>query len=347
VPLLRHAHVRSKSENPAYLQRAEVRLNRAANAWVYGGIILFVAVPVLTAIATDVWPRLNTESSNVVPCIYFSLLVVAWYMSNATRYRRTIITRRRQRIVIASSSEPAVLICRSFSTEGIAFKPARLLRNGPGHMVFRDSSYLDEVSQALAQFGHCIALGSPRRSRDRDQPVGADLLYVQTRDEDWECAFNMVALAARFIWIIPGLSAGLLKEMRTLRDSGLTAKTVVFMPPQPDQRIIDRLSAPYLDFDQFSGFWKRVGDHWQAEGCNLPKYESNGAVFTVNSDLSARRFVTLLGSLSHLSGALNELLPTLPPSRTPASEVFVNLQRVEAEPPPRRWFHNFSAPWVS
>jgi hypothetical protein len=36
-------------------------------------------------------------------------------MSNATRYRRTTITRRRQRIVIASGSEPAVLICRSFS----------------------------------------------------------------------------------------------------------------------------------------------------------------------------------------------------------------------------------------
>jgi hypothetical protein len=110
---------------------------------------------------------------------------------------------------------------------------------------------------------------------------------------------------------------------------------------------MDRLSAPYLDFDQFSGFWKRVGDHWQAEGCNLPQYESNGAVFTVNSDLSARRFVTLRGSLSHLSGALSELLPTLLPSRTPASEVFVNLQKVEAEPPRRRWFQNFSVPWVS
>jgi hypothetical protein len=272
----------------------------------------------------------------VLRVLFASLLVASFYLlfivPNILNCKLHTAQALRVRLEAKVSNRRAILICRSFEPDGLAFHPAVWVHNQNYGRHRRDKgSYVSELAHAWAE-GYLVAIGAPTKREDLLHGVGG--LYFQTREEDWEPAFLLTAQSARFIWIIPGTTDGVMEEMRVLRKSGLTEKTIVFMPPQPVQRGLERVAREYCDPDHFTNRWKEAADRWRLEGCELPEYDIAGRIFTCNNDFSQRGYVRLNGATSQLRELLPQLVRTISEGAgLPISQLVDQLEAIECDPP--------------
>jgi hypothetical protein len=108
------------------------------------------------------------------------------------------------------------------------------------------------------------------------------------------------------------------------------------MPPQPfNQDYVTEAAAPYADRDHFPTLWKQTAEVWRAENFNLPEYNREGAVFTVDSEGRPLLYQTLDSDISNLGRAIGKLLRDLPQtgSEGETSELISNLRVMEVPQP--------------
>lgn len=280
--------------------------------------------------------------------VLISPIFVCLFVSNWLRYKVYEIQRRMRRLEAKASQSPAILVCRSFQPDGLSFRPAVWVPNQKFGRHRRDKpSFLNDLAYA-SHPGFLAAIGAPTKREDLYNSVFS--LYFQTRDEEWEATFVLAARAAWFIWMIPGTSAGILAEMRALRNFVLTERTVVFMPPQPLQSGLEGIARPYCDPDHFPKLWKEITRLWNADGCHLPEYNRDGAIYTCNPDFSPKTYIGLNGyspffGLSSLKPALQQLLRSIEDrSRLSISELTKRLEQLEIAPPKPSRIDNFYIP---
>ena len=336
------------SDDIDIVKRRERRLNRLTSACIHGFWIW-----ILVAIFGGYWFLRPLAGRTILQVflayVLISPIFVCLFVSNALRYKIYETQRRLRRLEAKASHSPAILVCRSFQPDGLSFRPAVWVANQKFGRHRRDKpSFLNDLANACHP-GFLVAIGAPTKREDLYNSVFS--LYFQTRDEEWESTFVLAARAAWFIWMIPGTSAGILAEMRTLRNFALTEKTVVFMPPQPLQSGLEGVARPYCDPDHFPKLWKETTQLWNADGgCQLPEYDRNGAIYTCNSDFSPLTHIGLNGyspffGLSSLEPALQQLLPSIKDqSGPPISELTRQLEQLEIAPAKPRCIENFYIP---
>lgn len=324
------------------LRRKERLQGRLAVACVTVGSIV-----VLAALAGSYW--ISTAFSDkpalefLVICLPAVFFFSCLFASNALLYQQHLTESQLARAEARSSGARAILISRSFDPAGLAFHPAVWVRNAEYGRHRRDKhSYLNELADSW-KAGHLVAIGAPNTRVDLYDEVHE--LYFQTRETDWQSTFLLVARSARFIWMIPATSQSVMAEMRMLREHTFTAKTIIFMPPQPYQRGLELWAQPYCDPEQCPQQWKETAQHWRIEGCNLPDYDRRGAIFSCNNDFSPRDFLPLDGSMARLGELLPQLLSTIPDEAgPPVSQLVIQLESIESEPPKPARIETFYIP---
>jgi hypothetical protein len=230
-----------------------------------------------------------------------------------------------------SDKRPA-LVCRSFDPNGLAYPPAcDVMRERSRHRR-NYPSYSDDLARAVGDSVDLFAIGGPTTEEDLFNEV--KLLYFQTSEKDWETAFLLTARMSRFIFIIPGLTPGIVLEMRTLCTNNLASKTITLMPPQPLNRaFVTEAAAPYTDPDHFPTLWKQTAEFWRRENFELPEYKREGAVFIVDSQGRPLVYQTLNSDIRNLGHAITELLRDLVGSEGVTSELISTLRKMEIPQP--------------
>jgi hypothetical protein len=299
---------------------SESSLRRLSTAtWVAGALVMwpliysaieFVSEPVLVPLAG-------------VPVL--GLFYAARHFSELANER----ARARMRLEASSDDRAPIVVLRSFRQDGLAFAlPRRMARAmAPG------ASFVNRIAMSAASHGPVIAVGGPTSPTDYfDEPF---LFYFQSEDDEWAIVFQSIAAAARAIVLIPGISTGVRTEMRAIHSSNLTTKTLVFMPPTEADLPAEKWLAPTVDAGRYDELWAEVQTVYASEGMQLPAYDREGALFSINPDFSCRRRVSLNGefSLERVSEALADLLPTLANTSIPFSELYPRIRARETTPP--------------
>jgi hypothetical protein len=251
-------------------------------------------------------------------------------IGNALLYKSHVLEDQlRKERATFSGSRPA-LVCRSFDPGGLAYPPACNVGT-PRHRHRRNyPSYLEILARALGDSVDLFAVGGPKTEEDLFNETNC--LYFQTLDQDWENAFLLAAHMSRFIFLVPGVTPGIILEMRTLRTNNLANKTITLMPPQPLNRgYVTDSAAPYTDRDHFPTLWKQTADVWRRDKFDLPEYKREGAVFTVDSQGHLLLYQTLDSDIHNLGHAVSELLPAIPQagSEGVTSELMMHLRKKE------------------
>ena len=126
--------------------------------------------------------------------------------------------------VLALDERQPVLFLRSFSAEARTAVP--LPSGGLRPPWSRDRTWEELLVEPFTrQLGPVIALGSPE---DYLPQLGSARTYP--RDSDWFYAFQSFARRAACILILPGVSGGLLRELRWIRDNLEPARVYLLNP---------------------------------------------------------------------------------------------------------------------
>lgn len=144
--------------------------------------------------------------------------------------------------VVAEDARPAVLFLRSFETEQVPLRGARLPWTLRGFDPGAEYGTLEEmIVLGMTYLGPVVAVADPSTS---DAPVGAARWHLS--DDEWQRFVEMQIARARFIVVGLAETSGLWWEIEALRRSpGALDKTIFVSPPSAtrDRDLIGRLAA--------------------------------------------------------------------------------------------------------
>jgi hypothetical protein len=276
-----------------------------------------VAAPYAIAFVFQ-WPHSLLDSLwEILLCA--SVVIPLFMAARSLDWRINQVRRAALLIKGRSDNRAPILVLRSFSSDGLAFRPDKYGDN----TIYRGHSYLNDLARAVCEIGQSIAIGAP------NEVTGAsfekhDLLYFQSAESTWLKMFSLAGEGARAVILVPGTTPGLLQEVRALVSSGNLRKIILFMPPTPTGII--RWIGGYSGPKEIEKNSERVRASWKNFGLELPAYRNGGMLFVLNSigtvaldydlhgvddciDLSPIR--TLVQHVNGPSAPLNELLPKL------------------------------------
>jgi tetratricopeptide (TPR) repeat protein len=144
----------------------------------------------------------------------------------------------------AEADRSSVLFLRSFADDTTRLLSAVAI-SGPAHpLVAGGQERLEELvaTTVQAHSGRLVAIGRPG---ERLPELGSARTYYP--DEQWQDAVRATAARCRAIVLVAGRTEGLGWELQHLRDWGLLSKTLVLLPPEPDDAQARRRLTHVLD----------------------------------------------------------------------------------------------------
>jgi hypothetical protein len=296
----------------ASLQKIESCLSRVSS------LLPFVALGALPLMFV-----LQRFCSTCVAVLFFAILCALMLVIRSLDWRINQVRRAALLIKGRSDNRPPILILRSFSADGLAFRP----RQYGDYTIYRGHSYLNDLARAASEFGQPIAIGAPSEVTGHSF-AKQDLLYFQSSEASWLEMFSLAAQGARAVILIPGTTGGLLQEVSALRSSSRLAKIILFMPPTPTGiiRWLDRYSGP----EEIPRNWERVRASWKDLAIELPVYRNSGMLFVLNSIGSVELNYDLNGSVDCVDvRPIGTLIQRVITPSAPLNELIVKLERLE------------------
>jgi hypothetical protein len=126
---------------------------------------------------------------------------------------------------------------------------------------------------------------------------------VETTDEDWFNRFRLLAGQARYVFLIPGVSEGTLREIKWIREQGLLEKTFFLQPPRGDS-------------DHYLTNWQEARDELAKMGLQLPEFKDSGQAISLAND-------GRIGKAFELSRDLVKALADLIRSQVPRTDLLL------------------------
>ena len=93
----------------------------------------------------------------------------------------------------------------------------------------------------------------------------------------WEEIFANLAVASKFVLVIPATSEGFLTELNLLKSQGLGNKVVIYMWPEYSKHPYKPICAPPQD-------WEKIRSDLQKHNFRLPAHKAGGALIHLNKD---------------------------------------------------------------
>ena len=163
--------------------------------------------------------------------------------------------------LLSEDRRPPILYLRTFDDDN-RIKLKKYRKNLASY-VDRTILFEEFVVGFFSRFGPVIAIGRPGEFLP---PVGAAREYVG--DDQWQERVKELIRQSRAILIVPGRTAGIRWELRTLAETGELGKVIIVFPPATHRRLQDRWSC-------FRGALADQGRY------NLPSEVGKAALFGV------------------------------------------------------------------
>lgn len=203
--------------------------------------------------------------------------------SRRLKRRATVLQCDRNRELIRLEQRPPVFLLRSFLQSSLSrhsrtidYSTVGLHGDGlptasPGQNI------VQTLEKWLGFFGRPVALGIPKE--EMPESGEHEIVFVRTDDTTWEQAFQVLARHSRFLFLVPGSTPGVIKEMEAIRDQGFCARTFVYMPPAPK-------GSP--DQSRIQKEWQRTREYCAKYRFALPEHEADGMLFVPDERFSIR-----------------------------------------------------------
>jgi hypothetical protein len=259
----------------------------------------------------------------VVTMLWGVIGVSSVLVSRRIAWRIDSIQALKMRSAARSDNRPPILILRSFSLTGLAFRPGRY----EDSYIAPGESYLNVIATVLGDIGCLLAIGGPDDTIEMSEK---SLLYFQSAESGWAEMFRLASEAARAVIVIPGITQGILQEIRELISSGAVSKVIVFMPPTPSE-FVGKWIARYSGTEAIATSWTIAQSEWGKIGVSLPDYDKSGMLFALDPSGRPRREVKLNGRVEGLDlTPIRELTKQSGGSSAPVSVLIPKLERLEA-----------------
>lgn len=198
----------------------------------------------------------------LVVVVFSSLGWGGWLISRGSQKRQhKLRDQRAEAILYELKAERECAYCvylRGFKAEGkilaLMTRNDFELRGNPE--PFQNMEVL--VAQAMEPIAPLIALGH------RGEQMGAG--RVETAEEEWEHDFHLLAAHAKFLFLLPGETSGVVQEIKWIRDQKIWGRLLLLMP-QEDRSI------------KWSERWGALRATIAKEGLDLPEYRACGLIF--------------------------------------------------------------------
>ncbi len=305
--------------------RAERRLAFAAEALSWIGFLWFLSSWIVveqfrippgdTSLALGVW-------------IFVAFVAVALLaVSRNLKEKGMRLRAERIRACARTDGRPPFIILRSFKEGPLTSRPKLA---GPRGRTRYGHAFAHDIGEALGAWGRLIAIGGDVDLQNYYR--GSDVIYVQSRDETWFQMFANVLAGVRAVIVIPGLSEGLLREMRAIAQLRAWDRVLVFMAPDPapdrDYKFLDW----YADDRAAEKEWEKVRQMWNELGYALPAHQAAGMLYAAASGFSVAESVSLEHDVLRLPDTLALLLKRHSSPGKPVREILPLLEADEAPP---------------
>lgn len=311
--------------------RMEKRLEIAANVVLIAGhLMMYASLFFLFEHYLDFFFTLLGPLA-CIPALIFAAAptYIGSYANRSLKEKRNRLRMKRIRDHAKTDDRPPFLVLRSFEEGPLTSQPARRPIRG---VATYGASYAHDIASALMPRGRLIALGGPADVRNYYE--ASDVLYIQSREQDWLEMFSAALSAAQAVILVPGLSDGLLREIRAIAALHSWDKVLVFMPPVPDPNRPFKFTSFYVNEKAAGEEWEKVRARWNELGYELPEYVPAGMVYLSGVGFSAGKSVSLEHDVRNLDAALNRLLADQEGSGAALKDLLPLLEQSEA--PPRR-----------
>lgn len=277
---------------PEKLVRREARLNIILDAIMWAGLGMFFGGPIVARLLESFGFISNKQDvfwMIATTAISFVLMLIRM----AVEYRHECVREELVFEQVRRDSRAPSLLLRSFSDPSLGYGLYFTEIGDKGAGQYEGPNRFRMIARSLGSVGPLIVLC---RSSHEDAILRTERfehLGLRARDDNWVDCFRLLALGSRVIMVVPGVSPGLLEEVRIIGSHApLLRKTLVFMPSTPPDRVA---SITYFDTAMYRREWDRIRANWAEVGVNLPEYREGGCVYFPAHDFSVGREIADLG----------------------------------------------------